>query len=61
MKLNDSFVIINVDSEPGENLFWNNELGWVDASDADVFSREEKHGFDLPISGDWRKLSLFIK
>lgn len=34
-------------------LYWNNEYGWVNISEADLFAQDEKDIFDLPISGYW--------
>lgn len=40
----------------GKALFWNNEFGWVNQSEAEIFSSEEMIEFDLPMGGVWQKL-----
>jgi len=37
-------------------LYWNNKYGWVNQSEVDIFSEEEKNIFNLPINGYWEKL-----
>ena len=37
----------------GENLFWNNEDGWVGLHDAEIFTEKEKEEFSLPMGGEW--------
>ena len=39
--------------DDGIPLYWNNQWGWVNQSEADLFSEEEKNKFDLPINGYW--------
>jgi hypothetical protein len=34
-------------------LFWNNEYGWVDFSTADIFFTYEVETLRLPIDGEW--------
>jgi hypothetical protein len=45
----------NVKNVLDENipLYWNNEMGWVDRDNADVFIREEMEIVCLPIDGVW--------
>jgi len=42
-------------SDDGEKLYWNNEYGWVNFSEADYFSLEEYNIFNLPIGGYWER------
>jgi len=42
------YAIVNSNGE-----FWSNSMGWVDQTDADVFSKEETECLDLPIDGKW--------
>jgi len=50
-KFPKSFVIQNHRSD--EELFWSNKLGWVNRTDATVFTLKEKMSFNLPIDGSW--------
>ena len=47
---------VNEFDDNGKALFWNNEFGWVNQSEAEIFSSEEMIEFDLPIGGVWQKL-----
>jgi hypothetical protein len=38
-----------VDSSDDQPMFWSNDDGWVDLSNATLFSDEEKARFDLPL------------
>ena len=38
-----------------DNLFWNNQLGWVDYSSSDIFNQQEKNTLNLPVEGQWVK------
>lgn len=38
------------------NLFWSNDLGWVDPYSADQFNDDEKSRLNLPIGGYWLPL-----
>ena len=46
----DDFVIKQHDTP---RLYWSNDLGWVQLSDADTFTREEKNSLSLPMGGYW--------
>ena len=37
----------------GEDLFWSNEMGWVDLESSDSFTEEETKTLNLPIDGSW--------
>ena len=37
----------------GEDLFWSNEMGWVDLESSDSFTEEETKTLNLPINGSW--------
>lgn len=52
------FVIRAIDEtdDDGVSLFWNNEFGWVNQSEADIFSSEEMIELNLPIGGVWQKI-----
>lgn len=50
-----TYVIQNVEN----NLFWNNEEGWMGFEDATEFEESEMLEFDLPIDGRWDKSSNF--
>jgi hypothetical protein len=41
------------DSETNRPLYWNNQYGWVDRDNADIFTEEEIEKFTLPIDGTW--------
>ena len=47
------WVIIKADN--GE-LFWSNNMGWVDEADASWFSDRERLLFDLPMFGEWLRI-----
>ena len=38
-----------------DNLFWNNQIGWVDFSSGDVFNQREKNTLNLPVEGQWHR------
>ncbi len=46
----------NENDDDGNPLFWNNEWGWVNQSEADIFSGYEMIEFDLPMGGIWQKI-----
>lgn len=37
-------------------LYWNNQYGWVNISEAEYFSQDEKDIFNLPINGYWENI-----
>jgi len=39
--------------DDGIPLYWNNQWGWVNQSEADFFSEEEKNTFNLPMNSYW--------
>lgn len=43
-------------------LYWNNQYGWVNSSEADIFAQDEQEQYDLPINGYWELVghSYFI-
>lgn len=43
--------------ESGVLLYWSNEYGWVNLSEADIFSSDEMLTYDLPMGGRWEKIS----
>lgn len=49
------FVIQNA-----EGLLWSNSDGWTDGDDFDVFTIEESETLNLPIEGEWARLSVVI-
>lgn len=53
-----AWIIRSTEEPEDEELFWSNELGWVDITAATIFSNEEKPAFDLPIGGEWVALHL---
>jgi hypothetical protein len=38
------------------NLFWSNNVGWVDYFSCTQFTEGEKECFNLPVDGVWRKV-----
>jgi len=36
-----------------DQLFWSNDLGWVESPDESVFTAEERKTLSLPIDGKW--------
>lgn len=40
-----------------ENLYWSNDMGWVNLSGATIFSEEEVRTLRLPMDGEWIDLS----
>ena len=44
-----------------DQLFWNNELGWVDTSLETKFSQEERDTLNLPIEGVWYQINESIE
>ena len=51
MKIKDNWII----KCENDNLFWNNQLGWVDYSSSDIFNQQEKNTLNLPVEGQWVK------
>ena len=50
------YVIVNMETtDPLDHVpvFWSNEFGWVDATDADTFSEDEYKQADPPLGGKW--------
>lgn len=43
------------DDETNEPLYWSNELGWVDITDATKFTEDEKEVLTPPLSGKYIK------
>jgi hypothetical protein len=35
------------------NLFWSNDIGWVDKTSATEFTKEETEYLNLPLDGQW--------
>lgn len=50
MAMQKSYLI---ESTEEKGLFWNNSQGWVDAGQADSFSKLESESLSLPIGGKW--------
>lgn len=46
----DFYAITN---ESDNGLFWSSDHGWVDTPTFDLFTREEREAWDLPIGGRW--------
>lgn len=36
-----------------DQLFWSNELGWVESPDETIFTEEERLTLQLPMGGVW--------
>ena len=51
----DPWIIANVNDS---NLYWNNEIGYVDIYSADRYSQEDKELYQdrLPVEGKWLNL-----
>ena len=49
---------VNEVDDDGVFLYWNNQYGWVNKNEADVFSLEEMIEFNLPIGGCWEKIKF---
>ncbi len=45
-----NYVIRN---QEDDQLFWSNEIGWVESPDETRFTEEERHTLNLPIGGIW--------
>ena len=43
-------------SNTESDLFWSNEIGWVDVNSATQFSSDDRFNLNLPIGGDWVEL-----
>ena len=56
MITNRYFVRSDERDDNGNFLYWNNQWGWVNLSEADIFSGEEMLEFDLPMGGRWEKI-----
>ena len=56
MIANRYFVRCDERDENGEFLYWSNQHGWVNLSEADIFSGEEMLEFSLPMGGRWEKI-----
>ena len=41
----------------GERLYWSNDNGWGTFTDATRFTETERHAFNLPMQGEWRRLA----
>jgi hypothetical protein len=44
-----------------EATYWNNEYGYVDLAQADVFTQEERNTYCLPDYGIWVRLPLILQ
>lgn len=42
-----SFMVTN------GQLYWSNDLGWVDKDSADEFTSDERNKLNLPMGGSW--------
>ena len=42
--------------DDGVLLYWSNEFGWVNLSEAEIFTSDEMLEFDLPMGGRWEKI-----
>lgn len=47
------YIIKMISKHDGEQLYWNNQMGWVDRELADVFTEDETFRLDLPLDGAW--------
>jgi hypothetical protein len=45
-----------IQSSENPILFWSNSMGWVEISNAEIFTKEELLTLKLPMSGEWVKL-----
>ena len=56
----NSYFIRSVDEvdDDGVLLYWSNQYGWVNLSEADVFSGAEMLEYDLPMGGRWEKIKV---
>lgn len=54
------FCIMNGEEESDDNygLFWSNEDGWGDFKSCDTFTAEEVEKYDLPMEGEWVRVSV---
>lgn len=52
------YVIQNINDS---DLFWNNEFGWVNDNDVDIFSDDDIVTLQLPIEGKWVKVKVLWK
>ncbi len=54
--MEEMFAIINKNDN---GLFWNNLWGWIEADDdatnIDLYTKEETRSFQLPDEGKWHK------
>lgn len=39
--------------DDGGDLFWSNDLGWVDSKSETRFTQEQRTYLNLPIDGEW--------
>jgi hypothetical protein len=46
------FIYTSTDRLYGKELYWSNQLGWVDFKSATLFTQLERHNFNLPMSID---------
>lgn len=51
----DEYVILLVSPYLGEeeDLYWSNEMGWVDLASATRFTKEEATSLRKPLEGQW--------
>jgi hypothetical protein len=45
------------DDETGAALLWSHSEGWTAGDDFETFTDDEREAFDLPIGGEWRRVS----
>lgn len=54
--MNQVYYCIRSNKETDDNgdlLYWNNQYGWVNQSEVELFSEEERHTFSLPNNSNW--------
>ena len=59
--MNEICTVLRADTEYESKAYWSNKHGWVDISNADVFSEEEKNDLNLPLESKWRLLDTWEK
>ena len=56
----NKYFIRSVDEidDNGILLYWNNQYGWVNKYEADIFDSNEMLEFNLPMGGRWEKIKF---
>ena len=58
--LNKDHYVIREKEGESNLLYWSNDMGWVAPSGATVFTAQDKMDLNLPMNGEWIKVTITI-